>query len=92
MADTLISKEKLIHDLNLPRRERRCGMTDSYKPLTPKFRSEINMSIDSQVNELNTCRSNGYVSAQRVGLLSLKALINALPDGYPLPMKKGGAE
>lgn len=59
-----------------------------YKPLTPKFRSEILDSINSQVNELNTCQTNAFVSAQMVGLNALKNLIKALPDGYPIPIEK----
>ena len=63
-------------------------MTD-YKPLTPKFRSEILDSINSQVNELNTCQTNAFVSAQMAGLSALQNLIKALPDGYPIPVKEG---
>ena len=62
-------------------------MTD-YKPLTPKFRSEILDSINSQVNELNTCQTNAFVSAQKAGLNALQNLIKALPDGYPMPLKE----
>lgn len=60
-----------------------------FKPLTPKFRSEILDSINSQVNELNTCQTNAFVSAQMVGLNALENLIKALPDGYPIPVKEG---
>ena len=63
-------------------------MTD-YKPLTPKFRSDILDSINSQVSELNACQENVFVSAQRVGLDALQNLIKALPDGYPIPLKEG---
>ena len=59
-----------------------------YKPLTPKFRSEILDSINSQVNELNTCQTNAFVSSQMVGLNALENLIKALPDGYPIPIEK----
>ena len=62
-------------------------MTD-YKPLTPKFRSEILDSINSQVNELNTCQTNAFVSIQMVGLNALKNLFKALPDGYPIPIER----
>lgn len=62
-------------------------MTD-YKPLTPKFRSEILDSINSQVNELNTCQTNAFVSAQMAGLDALQNLIKALPDGYPIPIER----
>ena len=61
----------------------------NYKPLTPKFRSEILDSINSQVSELNACQENVFVSAQRVGLDALQNLIKALPDGYPIPLKEG---
>ena len=60
----------------------------NYKPLTPKFRSEILDSINSQVNELNTCQTNAFVSAQKVGLDALENLIRALPDGYPIPFER----
>lgn len=59
-----------------------------YKPLTPKFRSEILDSINSQVNELNTCQTNAFVPAQMVGLNALENLIKALPDGYPIPIER----
>lgn len=61
----------------------------NYKPLTPKFRSEILDSINSQVSELNTCQENAFVLAQKVGLNALQNLIKALPDGYPIPVKEG---
>ena len=61
---------------------------NEYKPLTPTFRSEIQKSISSQMQELNTCQDNAFVSAQKVGLTALSNLINALPDGYPVPIKR----
>ena len=61
---------------------------NEYKPLTPTFRSEIQKSISSQMQELNTCKDNAFVSAQKVGLTALSNLINALPDGYPVPIKR----
>ena len=60
----------------------------NYKPLTPKFRSEILDGINSQVNELNTCQTNAFVSAQKAGLNALQNLIKALPDGYPIPFER----
>lgn len=60
----------------------------NYKQLTPKFRSEILDSINSQVNELNTCQTNAFVSVQKAGLNALQNLIKALPDGYPMPLKE----
>lgn len=59
-----------------------------YKPLTPKFRSDILDSINSQVNELNTCQTNAFVSAQMVALNALENLFRALPDGYPIPFER----
>ena len=58
------------------------------KPLTPALRRGINISIDSQIRELQTCESNVFVNVQMIALQMSKNLINALPDGYPLPMRK----
>ena len=58
-----------------------------YKPLTPEFRARINESVRSIEIELNTCQNTPYVTAQKIGLQALENLINALPDGFPLPMK-----
>ena len=59
-----------------------------YKPLTPKFRNDILDSINSQIDELNTCQPNAFVSAQMAGLSALENLIRALPDGYPIPFER----
>ena len=59
-----------------------------YKPLTPEFRTRINEGIRSQEIELNTCQNTPYVTAQKIGLQALENLINALPDGFPLPMER----
>ena len=60
----------------------------NYKPLTPKLRNDILDSINSQVNDLNTCQMNAFVSAQMAGLSALENLIRALPDGYPIPIER----
>lgn len=66
-------------------------MSDTfYKPLTPAFRSDINKTIDNNIADLRTCQSNAIVMAQITGQLALKNLINTLPDGYPMPMKRRG--
>lgn len=59
-----------------------------YKPLTPEFRAQINESIRSQEIELNTCQNTPYVTVQKIGLQVFENLINALPDGFPLPMER----
>ena len=59
-----------------------------YKPLTPNLRSEINSSIEKQMQELRTCRSNVFVSMQMERLRITKNLIDGLPDGYPMPMER----
>ena len=58
-----------------------------YKPLTPSLRADINDSIEKQMAELRTCRSNVFVSMQ-MELRITKNLISGLPDGYPMPMTK----
>ena len=63
-------------------------MSDFYKPLTPSLRKEINVAIENQIRKLETCEKNAFVNAQIVGLNAQKNLINALPDGYPIPFTK----
>lgn len=64
-------------------------MSDTfYKPLTPELRNSINYSIDDNISELRTCRPNAFVNMQINANLVLKNIINALPDGYPLPMER----
>lgn len=58
-----------------------------YKPLTPSLRADINISIDKNISELKTCKSNTFVNMQITGLEQAKRLINGLPDGYPIPME-----
>ena len=67
------------------------GMT-YYKPLTPEFRARINESVRSIEIELNTCQNTPYVAVQKIGLQAFENLINALPDGFPLPMKRREGE
>lgn len=43
-----------------------------YKLLTPKLRNDILDSINSQINEMNTCQITPFVSAQKVGLNALE--------------------
>lgn len=62
----------------------------SYKPLTPKLRSDILDSINSQINDLNTCQMTPFVSVQKVGLNALENLFRVLPDGYPIPFERAG--
>lgn len=62
--------------------------SEFYRPLTPSFRREINEAIDNQIIELNTCERNVFVNLQITSLTAQKNLINALPDGYPIPLKK----
>ena len=64
-----------------------------YKPLTPDLRSDITAGIHKNMTELNACQPNAMVAAQKIGLIQLKKLINALPDGYPIPLeRRSGSE
>lgn len=59
-----------------------------YKILTPKFRDEINSSIDQLLAEVKTCEKNVLTEMQYESLSALKTLIGRLPDGYLMPMKE----
>lgn len=61
---------------------------DYIKPLTPSFRKEIIDDFDKRIAELQTCKPNAIVNIQIEGLRMYKRLINGLPDGYPIPIRK----
>lgn len=60
----------------------------TYKMLTPKFRGEINKSIDQLLDEVKTCEDNTLTRMVSESLSALRTLIGQLPDGYPMPMKE----
>ena len=63
-------------------------MREELKPLTPEFRADINTSIDKMIRELNTCQNNALVNAHKSALNAVRMLINALPDGYLIPVER----
>lgn len=63
-----------------------------YKPLTPDLRKQINDSISKNIEELKTCEQNNLVKAKIYSHLAFKRIINSLPDGYLIPMKKYAKE
>ena len=58
-----------------------------YKILTPDFRREINVSIEKQLAELATCQDNAFTQCQKTALNITRNYINALPDGFPVPVR-----
>lgn len=63
-------------------------MTTIYKPLTPNLRHEIRASINDSIRELETCQPNPLVTMHIQSYNALQNLIDSLPDGYLLPMKR----
>lgn len=61
-------------------------MADYYKPLTPEFRKQINDSISKGRQEISTCNHNAYTAIYNLAYTTLETIVNALPDGYPMPM------
>lgn len=59
------------------------------EPLTPTLRRKINEAMDEKIAELEECEANAFTTALLLGWRWRKNLINALPDGYPLPCRKG---
>lgn len=45
-------------------------------------------NLIKQLEELQTCKHNAIVNVQIEGLQMYKRLINGLPDGYPIPIRK----
>ena len=67
---------------------RACIERTEYVPLTPDMRAAVNNSIDQYIAGLNACESTPWVNLNRCASEVLKNLINALPDGYPLPVTR----
>lgn len=61
---------------------------ETYKPLTPRFRQDIDIGIDDVIAELQSCQTNALVTAQISALQTCKRLIHGLPDGFPMPIRK----
>ena len=61
---------------------------ETFKPLTPSFRQDIDKGFDDTIAELQTCKPNALVIAQINALQTYKKLIHGLPDGYPMPVRK----
>ena len=67
---------------------RACTERTDWVPLTPDMRAAVNNSIDQHIVGLNACESTPWVNLNRCASEVLKNLINALPDGYPLPVTR----
>ena len=67
---------------------RACTERTEYVPLTPNIRADVNNSIDQHIAELNACEDTPWVNMGRCANEALRNLINALPDGYPLPVTR----
>lgn len=67
-------------------------MSTEWTALTPELRCKINDSIMKKHAELSTCKVNAFTTAQKIQYETIGRLINALPDGYPIPFerKNGG--
>jgi hypothetical protein len=61
---------------------------ESYKPLTPSFRQDIDKGFDDTIAELQTCQPNTLVTAQINALQTYKRLIHGFPDGFPIPIRR----
>lgn len=67
---------------------RSCCEETYLTPLTKDLRASVNSEIDSRLEELNRCDDTPYTALYRVAYGAAKNLINALPDGYPVPVSR----
>lgn len=59
------------------------------EPLTKDMKVSINLEIDKRMEALNRCDNTPYVALYKVAYEVTRNLINALPDGYPVPITRG---
>ena len=84
MDGTVTIDKKVYEELH----RKACGNKTEYVPLTPTMRESINNTIDGRLLELDKCDQTAWVSMARIANEACKNLINALPDGYLLPVTR----
>ena len=56
--------------------------------LTKEMKCSVNMELDSKIEALNTCDNTPYVEMYKALYGLTRNFINALPDGYPVPVTR----
>ena len=84
-VDETVTIDRKVYD---ELRKKACGNRTEYIPLTPAIRESVNNTIDGRLSELDKCDQTAWVSMARIANEACKNLINALPDGYPLPVTR----
>ena len=69
-------------------KRRACAESTEYVPLTPDMRAATNEAIDRNLETLKTCEDTPWVNMGRVANEVLRNIVNALPDGYPMPITR----
>lgn len=57
-------------------------------PLTKDMKCSVNMELDKRMQELNRCDDTPYVEMYKALYGLTRNFINALPDGYPVPVTR----
>ena len=57
-------------------------------PLTKDLKASVNSELDRKMAELNRCDETPFVALYKVSYELTRSLINALPDGYPVPVTR----
>lgn len=57
-------------------------------PLTKDLKASVNSELERKMEELNRCDETPFVALYRVVYGATRNLINALPDGYPVPVTR----
>lgn len=73
-------------------KRRACTESTEYVPLSPEIRAAVNKTVDQRVAALNACESTPWINLSRCANEMVRNLINALPDGYPVPVIKNEGE
>ena len=81
---TVTIDKKIYEELH----RRACAERTDWIPLTPDMRTAVNNSIDQNIDGLNACESTPWVNLSRCANEVLRNFINALPDGYLMPVTR----
>ena len=84
-GDGTVTIDRKVYD---EMRRRACTERTEYIPLTQDIRAAVNDAINQRLAVLDTCESTPWVNLSRIANEATRHVINALPNGYMLPVTR----
>ena len=84
-GDGTVTIDRKVYD---EMHRRACTERTEYIPLTQEIRAAVNDTINQRLAVLDTCESTPLVNLSRIANEATRHVINALPNGYMLPVTR----